>query len=948
MTLHIKLFGPPQIERDGVPVEVDTRKAIALLAYLAVTGMPQSRDTLAVLLWPESDDAHARAALRRTLSSLKALGGEGLDVNRRTVALDDSNVTVDVQEFLSAVIDEQSAVESLRSAVDLHKSDFMSGFALRDSPEFDDWQYGQSERLRGVLSTVLQRLVDKLVSNGDYQRAIDHATRWLSLDVMHEPAHRMLMELHAWSGDRGAALRQYRECVRVLDRELGVAPLDETSELYGAIKEGQLPPPVVSQQPTPSVPDADRSTVPTIGYPLVGRSLDLQRLLGVHGSITADGRFVVIEGEAGIGKTRLAEDFCNHVTELGFRIMRARCYEGESKLAYGPITELLRSSVEQDGASEFLAAMPDHWFAEAARLLPELRQARPTLPEPSPLTGPGAQSHFLAGLSRTVVGACGRGGVVFIDDVQWADDATLDFITYLVRRIEGEPILVLLAWRAEDVGADHRLRALLAETKRSSIGDRVLLGRLSEGDIDELVAAARSNGAALPDNAEMTLLRETEGVPLFVVEYLDAMANAPGSNGNVDVPTVVNDIVRSRLNAVSSLARQVLSTAAVIGRSFDYFSLREASGRSEDETVAVLEELIARRLVREMTGGESSDLLYDFAHEHLRRLVYDETTALRRRILHRRVADALGTRPGRSVGQMASKIARHYHLAGQEAFAAEQYLVAGEYARSLFANREALDHFQLALALGVENAAQAHEHIGDLQTLGGEYGAAITSYEAAAALSDAPSAGHIEHKLGNVYHRQGDWGLAASHYEAAGESVESTSFLARVRSDQSLNAHRSGHIDQAVTLAQEALKLAQESDDLGALAQAHNILGVLSKGQGDLDGAVRHLQESLRIAESSGGPEARVAALNNLALSYGANTQHQRAIELANEALKLCETWGDRHRLAAIHNNLADLHHSISDTDEAMRHLTEAASIFADIGSDADEMQPEIWKLVEW
>jgi tetratricopeptide (TPR) repeat protein len=297
---------------------------------------------------------------------------------------------------------------------------------------------------------------------------------------------------------------------------------------------------------------------------------------------------------------------------------------------------------------------------------------------------------------------------------------------------------------------------------------------------------------------------------------------------------------------------------------------------------------------------------------------------------------------------MASKIARHYHLAGQEAFAAEQYLVAGEYARSLFANREALDHFQLALALGVENAAQAHEHIGDLQTLGGEYGAAITSYEAAAALSDAPSAGHIEHKLGNVYHRQGDWGLAASHYEAAGESVESTSFLARVRSDQSLNAHRSGHIDQAVTLAQEALKLAQESDDLGALAQAHNILGVLSKGQGDLDGAVRHLQESLRIAESSGGPEARVAALNNLALSYGANTQHQRAIELANEALKLCETWGDRHRLAAIHNNLADLHHSISDTDEAMRHLTEAASIFADIGSDADEMQPEIWKLVEW
>jgi hypothetical protein len=409
------------------------------------------------------------------------------------------------------------------SAVDLHKSDFMLGVALRDSPEFDDWQYGQSERLRGVLPTILQQLVDKLVSDGDIVQAIDHVARWLSLDAMHEPAHRRLMELYAWSGDRGAALRQYRECVRVLDRELGVAPLDETSELYGAIKEGQLLLPVVSQQ-QPSVPDVKRRTDPDVGYPLVGRSLKLQRLLGVHGSITTDGRFAVIEGEAGIGKTRLAEDFCNRVTKLGSRIMHAQCYEGESRLAYGPITELVRSAVEDDVTNESLPGLPDHWFAEAARLVPELRHTRPTLPEPSPLTGPDAQSHFIEGLSRTVVAACGRGGVLFIDDLQWADDATLDFITYLVRCTEGKPILVLLAWRTEDVGVDHRLRSLLAETERSSTGNSVQLNRLSKADIDELVAAARLNWIALPNSAETTLLRETEGVPLFVVEYLDAMA----------------------------------------------------------------------------------------------------------------------------------------------------------------------------------------------------------------------------------------------------------------------------------------------------------------------------------------------------------------------------------------------------------------------------------------
>ncbi len=949
MTLHIKLLGPPQIERDGVPVEVDTRKAIALLAYLAVTGIPHSRDTLAALLWPDSDDDHARAALRRTLSSLnKALGGDGLDVNRRTVALSESGVIVDARNFMSTVTGAQVTADFLLSAIERYTSDFMSGFALRDSPEFDDWQYEQSERLRAALSSALQRLVDLLASDGDIERAIDPAVRWLSLDAMHEQAHQRLMELYAWSGDRTAALRQYRECVRVLDRELGVSPLDETRELYEAIKEGRLTPPTINSQPVQPILDGTRNTTPVDDYPLVGRSSELVRLLEAHSAIADDGRLAVIEGEAGIGKTRLAEELCDSVTRLGTTVLRARCYEGESTLAYGPIVELLRSCVERQETKNSLSDLSDNWLTEVARLLPELRESRPQLPEPPPLTGPGAQSHFLEGVSRAVVVACGSQGLLFIDDLQWADDATLDFITYLVRRIEGKSLLVLLAWRTEDVSDGHRLRTMLAEAERSSSGTRGLLGRLGKGDVDELVDAVRSSGTALPNTAEATLMQETEGVPLFLVEYLDEMAKTPEGADNLEVPAVVSDIVISRLNTLGSLARQILSTAAVIGRSFDYASLQEASGRSEEETVAALEELTGRGIIREVTGSEPADLLFDFSHEHLRRLAYDETTALRRRILHRRVADVLIGSTGHGLTSIASQTARHYHLAGQESLAAEHYLTAGEYARSLFANREALGHFQMALALGVDNAAKVHEHIGYLHTLAGDYSKAITSYETADALLGERSAIHIEHKLGNIYHRQGDWDLAAVHYEAASEPGEPKNFVARVRSDQSLNAYRSGHIEEAMSFALEALALAQISEDLGALAQAHNILGVLSKGQGDLDASIGHLEESLSIAQASSGPEARVAALNNLALTYGANDKLQRAIELAKEAQELCETWGDRHRLAAIHNNLADLHHTVGDTDEAMKHLTQAASIFADVGSDADEMQPEIWKLVEW
>ena len=405
--------------------------------------------------------------------------------------------------------------------------------------------------------------------------------------------------------------------------------------------------------------------------------------------------------------------------------------------------------------------------------------------------------------------------------------------------------------------------------------------------------------------------------------------------------------MHGRLETVGETGWQLLNTAAVIGRSFDFDTVREASGRSEEEAVAALEELTGQGLVDEVKGAAERSVAYDFGHEKLRELVYEETSLARRRLLHRRVAEALARRARRrrETEALAAQIGRHYQLAGQDARAAEYFRIAGEHARALYANAEALAHLRTALALGHPDAAGLREAVGDMQTLLGEYGEALASYEAAAALGDGEHLATIERKLGSVYQRLGEWELAESHFEAALEGTGSAGELARIQADLSLVAHRKGQGDHALARARRSLELAEAAGDERALARAHNVLGVLASG--DLDGALHHLEQSLALAEALGDPAARIAALNNLALAYANGGEPHRALESAEAALALCVALGDRHREAALHNNLADLLHAAGRQEESMSHLKRAVEIFAEVGEEG-ELQPEIWKLVEW
>jgi DNA-binding SARP family transcriptional activator len=234
-------------------VEVDTRKAIALVAYLAIEDQAFRRDSLAGLLWPEHDSNQARGALRRTLSTLKkAMGGEGLVADRAAVGLAPNSVSTDALTF-ETLIDQSSspyeagdcdaALSLLERAIALYKGDFLAGFSLRDSVDFEDWQYYQAESYKRLMSTALERTVECLSMTSRFPEAIERAHRWLSLDPLHEPAHRKLMLLYAWNDQRASALKQYRECVALLDRELGVPPLEETTKLYLQITDNEVSPP---------------------------------------------------------------------------------------------------------------------------------------------------------------------------------------------------------------------------------------------------------------------------------------------------------------------------------------------------------------------------------------------------------------------------------------------------------------------------------------------------------------------------------------------------------------------------------------------------------------------------------------------------------------------------------------------------------------------------------
>ena len=319
--LNLYFLGPPSIEKDGVPVEINRRRAIALLTYLAVSGGSHSRDALAVLLWPNHDQSSARADLRRILSALnKGLGEDCLEVDREKVGLKiGEGLWLDVDEFRQCLSQPRThghsstevcseCIKPLTEAVGLYKGDFLEGFTLNDSVNFDDWQFSETGNLRTEMIGALERLVGWYRNREEFDAAIAYARRWLEIDRADEEAHRQLMEMYAKTGRRTAALRQYEECVRVLAQELSTSPQEETRRLYEAVKDNRL-----SEVSSPSYKPSDTPTnnLPRQLTSFIGRKkeiIEIKRQLSSTYLLT-------LTGVGGCGKTRLALEVASDLVD---------------------------------------------------------------------------------------------------------------------------------------------------------------------------------------------------------------------------------------------------------------------------------------------------------------------------------------------------------------------------------------------------------------------------------------------------------------------------------------------------------------------------------------------------------------------------------------------------------------------------------------------------------
>ncbi len=311
--LDLILFGPPRALHAGDPLHFERHKTLALLAYLAVTGRPHGRDSLALLFWPEADAVQGRSGLRRALSELRQVFGPGiLETSEGCVALASGALRVDVLQFrdhlarVTAHAHGEGALcpaclTALREAVELAHGDFLAGFSLRETEEFDAWQTLTTETLRLELSAALERLATALAERQEYAAALPYARRWLALDPLHEPAHRLLMRLYAAMGDRPGAMRQYEQCVHVLAAELGIPPAPETTDQHHALLAAAASSTALSMSSPAARP---AHNLPPDVTPFIGREAQLAQVAARLADPAC--HLLTVLGPGGMGKTRLA------------------------------------------------------------------------------------------------------------------------------------------------------------------------------------------------------------------------------------------------------------------------------------------------------------------------------------------------------------------------------------------------------------------------------------------------------------------------------------------------------------------------------------------------------------------------------------------------------------------------------------------------------------------
>lgn len=853
--LSLALLGTPEVRHDGRLLSFRTRKSVALLLYLAAEGGLHSREKITALLWPESDDERGRGSLRSALNFLRGeLRDDGDAASHLVVGRDllgfafDSDYDLDVHHLKAAFALARAPamprdlVSKLRGAAERYRGDFLEGFSLIDSAAFDDWASAQRETWHRRADAVFDRLSQELFDGGESVAAREITARWVVFDPLNETAHRRLMQLHLAAGDRAAGLRAYEACCIVLDRELNAEPGPETEVLAERIRSGER----ANDVSDATTPSTSRPSAPLQDEaPLVGRMAEHAQLVAAYrASRRGKTQAVVIDGEPGMGKSRLVTEFLRWAVAQGAKVLHARAYETGGRLPYQPLVEALRGRVGQADVQ----MLPDVWLAELTRLLPELREYRPTLSDPPALGETDARSRLLEALARLGHGLAQRATMVlFVDDLQWADTASLDSLQYACRRWAAEEtrLLFIASVRSDDLSATPALAEWMTVLGRGIPLSTLSLGPLTAEDTWRLAEAmGRMDGAFA-----QWLFHETGGHPLFVIETLKSLVEGPAdSNGlyaqAAPYPSTtapgVQRVIHDRLARLSPTAREALAAGAVLGDGFDFERVCRVAGLGEDPALRAVDELLARHVLRESRGG------YVFGHDKIREVAYAEAGDARRRLHHRRALDVLEARRSAS-----GELAHHALAAGLVERALPLSIAAGDEAMRLFAARDAARHYEQARALADGGTGR----LGD--------GGIVPPSELS----------HLYLQLGRAYELTAQYPLARHVYEAlvarARAARDPTIECAALNRLANLAATDLLDFQLQASLLGEALALAEAHGDSAGLAETEWNLSRLHLFRMDLEGAHTYAQRSLELASELRLDEQVARTLNWMALIEG-------------------------------------------------------------------------------
>ncbi len=621
-----------------------------------------------------------------------------------------------------------------------------------------------------------------------------------------------------------------------------------------------------------TTPPASATDAEYDSTPFVGRISEYGLLTGLIARLSAgSGHTVLIEGEPGIGKSRLMREAARYAEARGLPTLATNCYEIERAIPYQPVIDLVTRALER-ASPKALRKLAPVSLAELAALVPAVAERFPDLPQLSDDFPEARQARLSRAVGQLLEALQdGRPLILTVDDIQWADDASAQVLHYLARHVAGRRALVIYAYRDEELDSNEQLARLVESLRREGHARRIPLARLRPEDAEALVTALGDARFGAPGLAER-IYRETEGNPFFLTSILQSLSDgeiqleARSRDDPGMLPDALRAAVRARITHVPGDIRPILESAAVLGRRFDFDTLLDVTREPEERLLGALEALVRRRLLREEPEGG----VYDFSHDKLREVVYRDIGGTRRRLLHRSVAEVLERRGEGEAHERDARLAEHYERAHVWSKALEYLVLAGERSRALFAMRDALHWLDRAVAL-----SEAHPESADGRRR-------LFLYERRGAAR--AQAGQTEGAVADIRR-------VIDAARAAGDRAKARDALIQL----GMAYRRADAYRESTACLNEALAESRAMNDEHQVADTLYHLGTVAWSTGLNDQAIRFHQEAVEICERTGFADLdAVQAYHGRGEAHFANAEPAAAIECYSRSLELARGIGDK------------------------------------------------------